>query len=370
MKAVAVSAKSRSIEVVDAPEPAINKPGQMLVETLRVGLCGTDREIIEQGYGEAPQGEDYLILGHECLGRVIDAGNGSGKFQAGQYVVPRVRRPCTSAACPACKMGRPDFCLTGQFTERGIKGIHGFLSERFVDEEQYFHVVPDELGLLGVLVEPLTIAVKALLQIRDVQGRLPYINEENLKRGDLSGTTSVVLGAGPVGMLGALALLDSGSRVFVYSRSEEPNIASELMERAGAEYVSSMTVDAAQFQEIAGQVDIIYEATGASQFALDMTKLLGRNGIYVFTGVPGRKGPVQCDADRIMKDMVLQNQLFIGTVNAGAMAFEASVKMLGDLQRRWPSVIEGMITDEIGPEQVEETMTKKHAGIKRVVKFQ
>src|SRR5690606_16641212 len=137
-----------------------------------------------------------------------------------------------------------------------------------------------------------------------------------------------VLGAGPVGLLGALALLHANCRVYVYSRAEEPNFAAQIIEQAGAEYVSSMRVDADQFREMTGPVDIIYEATGASQFAFDMTKLLGRNAIYVFTGVPGRKGPVKIHADRIMMDMVLQNQLFVGTVNAGPSAFEDSISML------------------------------------------
>lgn len=369
MKAVAVSAKSHSISIVDAPEPTLEEPGQLLVETLRVGLCGTDREIIEQGYGEPPEGEDYLILGHECLGRVIDAGDSSMNFKAGQLVVPRVRRPCDATTCRACRSGRPDFCLTGQFTERGIKGRHGFLCERFVDDEQYFHAVPVELGMLGVLTEPLTIAVKAMFQIRDVQDRLPYVNREKLQRGELEQTTSVVLGAGPVGLLGALALLNANSRVFVYSRVEEPNTAAQLIEKAGGEYVSSLSVDADQFREMTGPVDIIYEATGASQFAFDMTRLLGRNGIYVFTGVPGRKGPVEIHADSIMMNMVLQNQLFVGTVNAGPPAFEESISLLTQIHHRWPTILEQMITREILPEDVETAMSKPKDGIKTVVRF-
>src|SRR5690606_15312286 len=132
-----------------------------------------------------------------------------------------------------------------------------------------------------------------LIQIRDVQDRLPYINKSELKRGDLDGTTAVVLGAGPVGLLGALALLNSGSRVMLYSRQPEPNPSAAIIEEAGGEYVSSQEVTPEQLLEMTGPVNIIYEATGASQFAFEMTELLGRNGIYILTGVPGRKGPVE-----------------------------------------------------------------------------
>jgi len=369
MKAVAIFPKDKNIQVIDAPAPASITPNQLRVKTLEIGLCGTDTEIVEQGYGNTPEDSDYLILGHECLGEIVEVGSDVSHFKVGQLVVPRVRRPCSVETCRACQVGRPDFCLSGQFTERGIVKHHGFMIEEFVDDQQYFHALTPELRHIGVLVEPLTIAEKALLQIRDVQDRLPYLDAKALKEGSLEGSTAVVLGAGPVGLLGAMAFCNAGARVFVYSRSAEPNEKSVLIEGIGAEYVSSQTVSVGQFLELAGNVDIIYEATGASAFAFEMTQLLGRNGIYIFTGVPGRKAPVPINTAKIMNDMVLKNQLLVGTVNAGPAAFESAVHTLGEINRRWPSNVKDLITKHISPDQVGETLKSHSEGIKTVVCF-
>ncbi len=369
MKAVAIFPETGKLEVIDSPAPSIKSPNDVLVKTLSIGLCGTDHEIAAQDYGRPPDGSDYLIIGHECMGEVVEVGSAVTRFSPGELVVPAVRRPCDSTNCRACRSGRSDFCQTGNFTERGIGGAHGFMCEQFVDSQEYFHPVPNDMRDFGVLTEPLTIAMKALIQIRDVQARLPYLDRSDLKRGDLECTTAVVLGAGPVGILGALALLNSGSRVFVYSRKAEPNVGATIIENAGGEYVSSEVVGAEQFAEMIGSVDIMYEATGASAFSFDMTKLLGRNSIYILTGVPGRKGPVKIEADRIMRDMVLKNQLLVGTVNAGAPAYESAIKTLGDMRRRWPASIDGIITDEVAPEAVSNALNTRKTGIKTVVKF-
>lgn len=370
MNAVAVYLKDRAVREVDIPEPEIASDGDVLVRTLMVGLCGTDREILEHGYGRPPDGSDFLVLGHECLGEVVEIGTGVMRLKPGQLVVPAVRRPCNSIKCAACRKGRPDFCLTGDFTERGIVGAHGYLCERFVDSQEYFFPVPDVLREVGVLTEPLTVAMKALIQIRDIQDRLPYIDKPGLKKGDLVGMTAIVLGGGPVGLLGAMALLNSGARVLVYSRQAEPNPSAAIVEEAGGEYVSSQTVSAEQMLEMAGQVQIIFEATGASQFAFEMTELLGRNGIYIMTGVPGRKGPVKINADKIMKDMVLKNQLLVGTVNAGSQAYEAAIQTLAEIYRRWPHAVKGIITNFILPGEVDEALRGEKKGVKHVVRFQ
>jgi threonine dehydrogenase-like Zn-dependent dehydrogenase len=371
MKAVAIFIESGKIQVVDAPEPEISGEKDVLVKTLEVGLCGTDREIAGHEHGEAPEGSEYLILGHECLGEVLEVGPGVTRVKPGDLVVPRVRRSCGVPSCKPCEIGRPDFCLTGQFTERGIEGAHGFMCERFVDCEDYFHVVPAHLREVGVLTEPMTIAMKSFIQARSVQARLPYVDKERLQAGDFSGMTTLVLGGGPVGMLGALALLDAGARVYLYSREEEPNASSELVESAGGQYVSSNIVSAEQLAEMTGPIDLMYEATGASQFAFEMANVLGRNGIYILTGVPGRKGPVPLSVDVLMRNMVLKNQLLIGTVNAGPPAFEAAVEALDKINGRCPGMLNKMITEYLEPEDVEDALAagRVSGSIKQVVRL-
>lgn len=371
MIAVASIPKDGELRVQDIPEPKIEDDTQVLIKTLTVGLCGTDREIAAQDYGEPPSDSNYLVIGHECLGEVLEVGGAVTGIEPGQLVVPRVRRPCASETCAPCRVGRPDFCVTGQYTERGIIRAHGFLCEQFVECEQYLHVLSENARSYGVLVEPMTVAMKSFMQAQRVQSRLPHRDADNGSPYDFSGITAVVLGAGPVALLGALALLESGAQVFVYSRSEEPNAAAELIESCGAQYVSSSIVTQDQLQEMTGPVNLMYEATGASRFAFETASILGRNGIYILTGVPGRKGPVSISIDKIMRDMVLKNQVFIGTVNAGPPAFEAAVDSLDKINHRWPGILEKIITDIIDPDDVGAALKdqKPAESIKQIVRF-
>ena len=211
MRAVAVFPAEKAIRLVDHPEPVIEEPTEVKLEILDVGICGTDREIARFDYGTPPPDSDYLVIGHESLGRVIEVGPAVTRVKKGDLVVTMVRRPCPHPDCRACTRGRQDFCFTGDFTERGIGGRHGFMTEHVVDDQKYMHVVPGHLRPVGVLVEPLTIAEKALIQVWDVQERLPW-TAPGTPQGEGHGQRAVVLGAGPVGLLGAWRCWCAGSR--------------------------------------------------------------------------------------------------------------------------------------------------------------
>src|SRR5437868_6452273 len=153
MKAVAVFPEQKSVKVVsDHPEPKLERATDVMLQMLEVGVCGTDREIARFDYGTPPSGSPYLVLGHESLGRVVEVGSGVARIKQGDLVVTMVRRPCGHPDCPACAIGRPDFCLTGDFTERGISGRHGFMTERVVDDESYMIVLSPTLDQVGVLL--------------------------------------------------------------------------------------------------------------------------------------------------------------------------------------------------------------------------
>ena len=249
-----------------------------------------------------------------------------------------VRRPCNHPECVACRAGRQDFCYTGDYTERGIKERHGFMTELIVDEEAYMNKMPAELRDVGVLTEPLTIAEKALEQILAVQKavalglpgrRVSYCHK------------AVVLGAGPVGLLGAMAFKNAGFDVTVYSEIARPERRLRLSSRRSAPSTSrprKRPID--QMAAAVGNIDVVYEATGASQFAFDVLKVLGTNGLFVLTGVPGNHDPVTVDTDMIMRNMVLKNQALLGTVNAGKDAFQSAIKDLGDFHRKWPEAVQ------------------------------
>ena len=317
MRAVAVIPSRKNLAVIDRPVPAIEQADEVLVRILDVGICGTDREIARFDYGTPPPGDDHLVIGHESLGRVVDIGPGVTGVKPGDLVVTMVRRPCSHPDCHACRAGRPDFCFTGDYTERGINQRHGFMTELIVDHERYMHVVPGALRPVGVLVEPLTIAEKALIQVWDVQDRLPW-TAPGTPAGSGHGQKALVLGAGPVGLLGAMALLLRGFDTAVYSLEGADDPKAAWVASVGARYLSAATMSLDDVATALGRIDLVYEATGASRLSFEALERLGVNGVFVFTGVPGRKGPIQIDADRLMRNLVLKNQLVFGTVNASA----------------------------------------------------
>src|SRR5437762_7045449 len=304
MRAVGVVPGTRQVRLLEHEMPQIAAANEVKIRSIEVGVCGTDREICTFVYGSPPLGFDYLVLGHESLGEVSEVGAAVSRFQPGDLVVPSVRRPCPHAHCLTCREEKQDFCFTGDFTERGIKMTHGFLTEFYVDEEKYLTCVPPELRDVAVLVEPLTVAEKGLAQVRRIQQRLPWLDPETPAGQFGAGKNALVLGAGPVGILGAMLLLVNGFKTCVYSRSRAPNPKSELLESIGAKYISSEVENVDQLAERIGNIDLVYEAVGTAKISYDVLRVLGLNGIYVFTGIPAPKPPIGIDADIDRKSVV------------------------------------------------------------------
>ena len=370
MKAVAVFPGPQEVRIVDQESPRLTLPDQVLLRMLDIGICGTDKEICSFEYGTPPPGDDHLVIGHESLAEVVDVGTAVERLQPGDLVVPSVRRPCPHPGCAACRSGHQDYCYTGDFSERGIKDAHGYMAEYVVDREQYMNVVPADLREIAVLAEPLTIAEKALAQIFwMMQQRPPWIDPETARGERGNGLSAVVLGIGPVGLLGAMVLANAGFTTYVYSRELPPSPRIDLVAAIGATYISSQTATFGQLAEQAGNIDLIYEAVGHSHFALEALKVLGTNGIFVLTGVPGLQAFVEADPARLMREMVLQNQVLLGTVNAGPDAFTAALRDLGLFRRHWPAVVPALIAGRYPPEQAADLILGRPAGIKSVIAF-
>ena len=388
MKAVAVFPEAKEVKLIEHEEPNISSPNEVKLRVLDVGVCGTDKEICAFEYGTPPAGSPYLVLGHESLSEVVETGASVSRVKRGDLVIASVRRPCPHETCRPCRMGRQDFCATGDFTERGIKEEHGYMTEFVVDEERYMNVVPAHLREIGVLVEPLTIAEKALTQVWQVQQRLPW---EVPTPGSMPQQTppapaqesegkgappqewlhhrALVLGAGPVGLLGAMALVVAGFETHVYSREAAGSEKAQLVEAFGAKYLSAETHAVEKLGEQIGGIDLVYEAVGASSLAFEVMKYLDMNGVFVFTGVPGRKAPVAVDTDLLMRNLVLRNQVVFGTVNAGRDAFEAAIRDLEIFHTRWPQIVNSLITARVPIEEHRDLLLGRVGGIKNVIKL-
>jgi threonine dehydrogenase-like Zn-dependent dehydrogenase len=282
-----------------------------------------------------------------------------------------VRRPCPHPGCLACRSGHQDYCYTGDFTERGIKEAHGYMTEYIIDHERNMILVPPDLREIAVLAEPLTIAEKALAQIFwTMQQRPPWLDPDTPSQQRGKGLSALVLGIGPVGLLGAMTLASAGFTTYVYSRELPPSPRIDLVDAIGATYASAQATTFADLAEEIGNIDLIYEAVGHSHFALQALQVLGTNGIYVLTGVPGLQAFIEADPARLMRDMVLKNQVLLGTVNAGSDAFASALRDLDLFRQRWPAVVRTLIAGRYPPEQAPELILGRPAGIKSVITFE
>ena len=333
MKAFVITpGKKDSGKLIDLPEPP-RRPDQALVEVLELGVCATDLELIEGVYGEAPPGEPHLIIGHESLGRVVESPN--DLLQLGDLVVAMVRRP-DPEPCLTCAVGEADMCLNDRYTERGIKSAHGFLTECYVEEPRYLIALPESLGPVAVLLEPLSIVEKALDHITRIQARLTWEPHR-----------AMVIGAGTIGTIAALLLRFEGMEVYVYSRGDGKQ-GRRISEAAGATFISSDNhpLDHALAKEL-GPIDIVIEATGHSPLAFDAIEVAAPNGVICLTGVTSGSRTLKLDADHLNLEMVLGNKVLFGTVSANGRHFEAGVAHLHTLTHRWPGLLEQMITSRV-----------------------
>lgn len=334
----------------DVPEPAISRPDQLRVQVLEVGICGTDRAIVRGEGGTPPDGSDYLILGHEMLGRVIETGTDAGAdYAPGDLVVCTVRRACGRPECPTCAHGQSDMCYTGHYVERGILRAHGYMTSRIVESTEYTVKVPGSLRPYGVLIEPTTVIEKAILESVLIQHRLDWVkqlsNDAAVSRDWQFIRRALVAGAGPIGIMAAFVLRLHGVETHVSDIRPRDGYKGKLVESIGARYwdVSQNTVEDVARQ--VGNIDLIVEATGVAPVAYQLLKALGVNGVLVFTGVPGdRGGEFQMEGGHLMRQQVLWNQVVMGSVNANRSYFVQAVKDLEAIAAKWPDAIGKVIT--------------------------
>ena len=334
-----------SAQLEEMPEPDPSE-GTIVVDGVALGICGTDAEIVRGDYGEAPPGAERLILGHESLGRVAEAPEDSG-FAAGDLVAGVVRRP-DPEPCPSCAAGEWDFCRNGRYTERGIKALHGYGSERWRIEPEFAVKLDPELGLLGVLMEPTTVVAKAWEQIDRIAQRATIAPERVL-----------VTGAGPIGLLAALLGRQRGLEVHVLDRATEgpkPGLVRDL----GGHYFTGGVRD------LDPPPDVIVEATGASAVVVDAMGHTAANGIVCLTGISSGGHCISLDAGLLNRDLVLENDVVFGSVNANRRHYEAAAEALAQADRAW---LERLITRRVPLDQWQDALTRQDDDIKVVVEL-
>jgi threonine dehydrogenase-like Zn-dependent dehydrogenase len=339
MKAIAVRPGTpNTMHLRDVPMPSLDEipDGRgVLVEVIRVGVDGTDKEINLAEYGEAPPGDDYLITGHENFGRIVAVGpDVPSVIRPGGLAVATVRRPGTS---PYDAIGLQDMTTDDVYYERGINLRHGYLTEYYVEDHEYVVPLPDALEEVGVLLEPMTVAQKGIFQAYEIQRRLRIWEPRR----------AAVLGSGTIGLLAALSLRLRGLEVTVFSKQRGPYLNSDLVEDLGATYVSSEDLSLAEAAAAHGPFDLMFEATGFSPIAFQAAHVLGKNGVLVLASVTGGGRTAEVPTDMINQGFVLGNKVMVGTVNAHRDDFVRGVDDMTKSEARYPGWLGRLLTHPI-----------------------
>jgi threonine dehydrogenase-like Zn-dependent dehydrogenase len=339
VKAIAVHpGRPNSIHLREIPEPRVTDvPGGrgVLVKVLRVGVDGTDKEINAAEYGAAPEGDDFLVTGHESFGQVVEVGpEVPTTIRPGTYVVASVRRPGTTIYG---KIGLQDFTTDDVYYERGINLLHGYLTEYYVEDFQYVFPLPGALAEVGVLLEPTTVAEKGINHAYEIQRRLKVWEPRR----------ACILGSGTVGLLTALIARLRGLELTVYSLPPKPNRNADLIEQLGGVYVSSREQTLAEAAAVRGPFDLIFDATGFSPIVWEAAEALGKNGVLVLASITGGDRTVEINSDRINQGFVLGNKVMVGTVNASPNDFRTGVDDLIKAEAVYPGWLRQLLTTPI-----------------------
>jgi threonine dehydrogenase-like Zn-dependent dehydrogenase len=343
MRAVTIRpGEARSLRLEEVPEPQ-EPSGALMVQALAVGICGTDRELIEGKYGEASPERARLVLGHESLGRVLRAPPGSD-FAPGDLVVGVVRHP-DPVPCAPCALGEWDMCRNGLYTERGIKQADGFCAEQWTSPPQFAVKVPPALGLAAVLLEPASVLAKAWEHIESISQRSRWTPRRAL-----------VTGAGPVGLMAAMMGVQRGLEVHVMDHNET-GPKPRLVQRLGARHHRAFP---------SFEPDIVVECTGSPQVIAQAVARSAPGSIVCLTGLGGGARDASFDIASLNQAMVLENRVVFGTVNANLRHYRAAADALAAAELSW---LEALLTRKVPLGRWGEAYEKRHGDVKTVLLF-
>ena len=350
MKAIGMLRGKPGVHAFDLPKPEISQPDEVLVNVKEAGVDGTDFNMVRHNLQDIAEGRNEIVMGHEMVGLVEAVGDEVKSVAPGDTVVMTVRRGC--GICHPCRHNQSDMCMTGLYTERGIHKRDGFFTEFVVDQERYVVKVPDNLNKLAVFTEPLSIAEKGIEQIRIIQSRLPWSCEHPEHKflspdwGECK--TALVLGAGPLGILATALLRLAEVYTHVADIVPEDSAKVHLVKHMGANYIDARSKTPQEIVEFccgpSGNLNIIFEASGAAATAIELVSYMSRSSIYVMTGIPRQEIMMQVDAAQLVRQIVRYNQVVVGSVNSNRSHFEMALKDIPAINSRFGGMLEEMIT--------------------------
>ncbi len=323
--------KTFAIRNIEMPKITEN---EILVQVLELGLDGTDKEIGNGFYGEAPKNQKYLIVGHEAIGIIKQIGKNTKGFEIGNYVVATVRRP---DKCINCINGESDMCITNNYTERGIKGKNGYFTEYYTENPDYLVKIPEEIKDIAVMLEPFSIAEKAIVQIFKIQNRLIWKPK-----------TAVVLGSGTVGLFAAMILRLKGIDVICVDRTINNIIKNKIFSAFNITHINSTEIPISEIpKKLSKNIDIVVELTGNPTVIYDAMSIISNNGVTCLLSVTGESYMKNINIAKLNYNTVLGNKLIFGSVNSNIKHFMQGVEDMKIINSKYPEILKSMITKKI-----------------------
>ena len=367
LQSIAAIPGNQEPQLVASIEPAPPKAGEVVCETVYLGVCGTDREILHAATPHVPPGHDQLILGHECLARVLEVGEGVESVSAGDLVVPAVRRPTTGSTTDGIEAfklkRRPDMMPWGAYVERGIVWEHGFSLPQWIDRPEFLYSVPDGIENIAILSEPISVSEKAVREAEQAQVARLGSNEwvDNPPR-------VLITGMGPIAFAAIICCRARGWDVTVFGRDSEDTFRANLVRQFDARYANADTLDFQTGNVEQDGFELILECTGNDRVMMQSAQLLAGCGIMVWLGASRLPQVREFDVNQIMRNAILGNHLYLGTVNNAPQDMQSAIDHLYQLKSQYGEAIASMITNKVAPaDSLWHYTNREPQGVKTVV---
>ncbi|MFC1945147.1 alcohol dehydrogenase catalytic domain-containing protein [Chloroflexota bacterium] len=350
MRAIGIIEGLNKAKIMDLEKPQIHESNDVLIEVKFVGISEIDRRFAQGETFIAPEGFDFLILGHEVMGRVIEVGPSVVNLQIGDNVVLTSRRNC--GKCTECERDNTDLCLSGLYSERGIRGAHGFMAEYILEKEKYIVKIPEAIEDIAILLSPLSIAEKIVTSIVSFGHRMdnPKPWPEHAYHDPDWGMekTAVVVGGNSTAILTALLLRLKSVNTFLLSNRIGTSKIQRLVESAGIKYYeTSVNESCEHFSQKIGRTDTVIDCSGEAEFNINLLDLLGNSGAFVTSTIPSINLKNNVNINRFMLDRLIRNQGMFGCISANRRYLESAINDLILLKEQFTEPINGIITDKI-----------------------